>query len=69
MREKDVQEIDVHDEIKNTVVIAMDGEYAGNAGAISCHLIGVERIFILSGTSRSCVDFLYSTDFFRFKFT
>jgi hypothetical protein len=28
----------VHGEMKNTVVIAMDGEYAGNAGAISCHL-------------------------------
>ena len=40
-----MQEIDVHGEIKNTVVIAMDGEYAGNAGAISCHLIGEERIF------------------------
>ena len=44
-REKDMQEIDVHGEIKITVVIAMDGEYAGNAGAISCHLIGEERIF------------------------
>ena len=44
-REKDMQEIDVHGEIKNTVVIAMDGEYAGKAGAFSCHLIGEERIF------------------------
>jgi hypothetical protein len=34
----------VHDEIKNTVVIAMDGVYAGNAGAISCHLISEERV-------------------------
>jgi hypothetical protein len=25
----------------------MDGEYAGNAGAISCHLIGEERVFDL----------------------
>jgi len=24
-------------------VIAMDGEYAGNAGAISCHLLGFEH--------------------------
>jgi hypothetical protein len=42
-REKDMQEIDVHHEIKNTVVIAMDGEYAGNAGAIFCHLTGFQH--------------------------
>jgi hypothetical protein len=35
----------VHGEIKNTVVIAMDGVYAGKAGTFSCHLTGEERIF------------------------
>jgi hypothetical protein len=65
----------VHDEIKNTVVIAMDGEYAGNAGAISCHLIGEERVFgfirCVKMSPKSaycwCVDLRDSTAFFRFK--
>jgi hypothetical protein len=33
--------------MKNTVVIAMDGEYAGKAGALSCHLDGEECVFYL----------------------
>ena len=40
--EKDVQYIDVHDEVKNSVVFTLDGVYAENAGAIFCHLIGGE---------------------------
>ena len=43
--EKDVQNIDVHSEAKNSVVFTMDGVYAENAGAIFCHLIGDEPIF------------------------
>ena len=37
-----IPKIDVHDEIKNTVVLAMDGEYAGNA-AIPCYRISFQH--------------------------
>ncbi len=32
-------------EIKKSVVLAMDSEYVGIAGAYSCHLIGDEKFF------------------------
>ncbi len=35
----------MHSEIEKCVVLAMDGEYAGIAGAYSCHLIGDEKFF------------------------
>jgi len=44
-REKDMQGIGVHGESEKLVVYAMDGVYAGNAGAIPCHLIGDESFF------------------------
>jgi hypothetical protein len=51
--------------LKNTVVIAMDGVYAGNAGAISCHLIGEECVFYFIRCIRPCVAFRDSIDFSR----
>ncbi len=44
-------------EIEKLVVLAMDGEYAGIAGAYSCHLIGEEKFSILQSTPRGCVVF------------
>jgi len=43
--EKDVQAIDLDSVMKKCVVFAMDGEYAGIAGANFCHLIGEEHFF------------------------
>ena len=40
-----MQGIGVHGESEKLVVYAMDGVYAGNAGAIPCHLTGDESFF------------------------
>ncbi len=39
-REKDVQVIDLDSVMKKCEVIAMEGEYVENAGAVFYHLIG-----------------------------
>ncbi len=38
----------MYSEIEKLVVLAMDGEYVGIAGAYSCHLIDDEKFFIFS---------------------
>ena len=50
-REKDMQDIEVHSELKNRVVT----------------LLVISEFFNLLGASRACVDFRDSTDEFRFN--
>jgi len=59
--------IDLDSVMKKCVVFAMDGEYAGIAGANSCHLIGEEHFFHSVDKIRACTDFRNPTDLSRFK--
>ncbi len=65
--EKDVQAIDLVSVMKKCVVFAMDGEYAGIAGANPCHLIGEEHFFHSVIELRDCTDFRNPTDLSRFN--